>query len=220
MVSRSGGPAERVSVASDESEATGSSDLAAIDGDGSRVVFVSAASNLVNNDTNGVDDVFLRDLTVGKTERISVGTQIPEANGGSSSASISQDGTIVAFEFQASNLSGTDDNFARDVFVRDLESKVTKILSFIDGEVGDWFSSGPSLDDDGSLVAFTSGAENLVTPDNNGSWSDVLLRDQRTVPFLPPISNLWRLRRGSGSGERRPCQGDPVNRLTVAYRPL
>ena len=67
---------ERVSVADDEAQADkySSSYLPAISGDGRVVAFVSSAPNLVPGDTNGSDDVFVRDLQTGATERVSVGT--------------------------------------------------------------------------------------------------------------------------------------------------
>src|SRR5262245_35623388 len=46
----------------------------AVSGDGRYVAFTSPAANLVPNDTNATDDVFLRDRVSGSTERVSVAT--------------------------------------------------------------------------------------------------------------------------------------------------
>ena len=55
----------RVSVATDGTEANGESGVGQVSGDGSLIVFDSSASNLVPDDTNGVGDVFIRDLSPG-----------------------------------------------------------------------------------------------------------------------------------------------------------
>ena len=47
------------------------------------MVFTSEASNLVAGDTNGVRDVFVRDLTSGTTRRISVSSAERQADTGS-----------------------------------------------------------------------------------------------------------------------------------------
>jgi Tol biopolymer transport system component len=51
----------------------GASDSAVMSADGRYVAFVSAASNLVAGDTNGIPDVFVRDLVTGTTSLASVG---------------------------------------------------------------------------------------------------------------------------------------------------
>src|SRR5690242_10203499 len=63
--------------------ATGPSTAAAISADGRFVAFQSAASNLVPDDTNGVSDVFVRDLQTGTTERVSVDSAGTPGNGAS-----------------------------------------------------------------------------------------------------------------------------------------
>ena len=85
--------------------------------DGSLVVFASAASNLVSSDTNGEVDIFLRNRVDGTTSRVNLSSTGAEALGGDSfNPSISDDGTKVVFESDASNLVVGDGNFDRDVF--------------------------------------------------------------------------------------------------------
>ena len=85
------------------------------------VAFVSDASNLVVGDTNGVADVFVRDLRAGATCRISVATPGTQADAWSASPQISGDGRSVAFYSASSNLVSGDTNSATDVFVHDLD---------------------------------------------------------------------------------------------------
>jgi Tol biopolymer transport system component len=77
------GVTKRVSVASDGSEANGHSDCwnGSVSDDGRFVVFVSHASNLVPNDTNGKSDIFVHELSTGITERVSIASDGTEANG-------------------------------------------------------------------------------------------------------------------------------------------
>jgi hypothetical protein len=84
--------------------------------EGTKVAFASAATNLVNGDTNDVADVFVWDGTTGQTTRASTNTP-GQANGPSGAPSISRDGRYVAFASDATNF-GTDTNGVTDVFAR------------------------------------------------------------------------------------------------------
>lgn len=85
--------------------------------DGRYVAFESTATNLVNGDTNGRRDIFVRDRTNGTTNRASVagsGSSLVESDGDSSEPSISGDGRYVAFQSGASNLGGGFGIYLRD----------------------------------------------------------------------------------------------------------
>lgn len=86
---------------------------------GRYVAFQTFASNLVAGDTNGANDVFLRDRRDDVTTRVSVGSGGTQGNNSSSLPVISAHGRYVAFESRASNLVAGDTNGVRDVFVRD-----------------------------------------------------------------------------------------------------
>ena len=90
-----------------------------ISADSHFIAFVSEASDLVPNDTNGQPDVFVRDLQAGTTALVS-GNQAGTAsgNGRSEVPVISADGRFVAFVSRASDLAADDNNDRRDVFVR------------------------------------------------------------------------------------------------------
>jgi hypothetical protein len=121
---------------------------------GRYVAFTSSASNLVAGDTNGVDDVFVRDNVAHTTTRVSVGTNGAQANGASFAPDISDDGRYVAFASLATNLTTGDSNNFADLYVRDRVAASTVIAS-VSAQgvaVGSW--SGPELSGDGRTVAF------------------------------------------------------------------
>jgi Tol biopolymer transport system component len=87
---------------------------AAISADGRYVAFELYASNLVDGDTNGWWDVFVRDRVAGVTERVSVGPGGAQANWPSRLPAISADGRYVAFISGASNLAPPEDTSILD----------------------------------------------------------------------------------------------------------
>src|SRR5881409_2729990 len=116
---RQTGMTERVSVASDGTQANNVSSYPALSADGRFVAFESDATNLVAGDTNGATDVFVHDRQTGATERASVASDGNQGNGSSSGAALSADGRLVVFHGTASNLVAGDANGAYDVFVHD-----------------------------------------------------------------------------------------------------
>ncbi len=159
-----------------------------ISADGRYVAFSSTSANLLGpgGDTNGAEDVFVRDRVAGTTTRVSVGPGGLEANGtpfvGSGFVAISADGQHVAFASDATNLLGPggDTNGFIDVFVHDLGTGVTERVSVGPGGLeGDGHSVIPALSADGRFVVFASDATNLLGPggDTNGN-RDVFVRDR------------------------------------------
>ncbi len=100
--------------------------------DGRYVAFVSAASDLVARDTNGIADIFVRDLQTGITTWASPGAR---AIGVSSSESplITPDGRYVAYFSTASNMvqgaGGPGNTFPGDIYLRDLLAGQTYLAS-------------------------------------------------------------------------------------------
>jgi Tol biopolymer transport system component len=171
---------ERVSVSGAAEQANRSSHAAggapAISGDGQVVAFYSDATNLIDNDTNGQTDVFVRLRHTGATELVSVSTDGTQGNGPSLYPSISSDGRFVAFESAASNLVPNDTNGVMDIFIRDRIAGTTERVC--DGVQGNYASFTPSISADGNFVAFASAATNLVAGDTNG-LIDVFVCDRR-----------------------------------------
>jgi Tol biopolymer transport system component len=174
-----GSTIQRVSVSSAGVQANDWSFAVAISADGRYVAFESVASNLVDGDLNGKDDIFVRDLLENTTERVSVGTGGTEANGDAVDVGMSADGRFVVFESAATNLVAGDNNGAYDVFVRDRQLGTTTLESVSSsGALGNGQSDRPnSISADGRFVAFRSAATNLVPGDTNG-YVDIFVRDR------------------------------------------
>jgi hypothetical protein len=178
---------QRVSVSTGGAQANGGSDDPTISANGRYAAFDSAATNLVTGDTNAVNDVFVFDRQTGQTTRVSVasGANGAQGNGASRSPSISSDGRYVAFESDATNLAGTDNNGKTDIFVRDTCAGVsgctqtTTRVTPGTGTQGAGDSKNPSISGDGRYVAFESSATNLVSGDTNKA-SDIFVYDRQT----------------------------------------
>lgn len=165
---RMAGTTRRVSVGRAEEQGNDHSNDPEISDDGRYVAFESEASNLVVRDTNRHEDVFLRNLEVGVTSRVSLGPGGRQGNGRSSSPSLSAHGRHVAFFSFASNLVAEDTNRAGDVFVRDISAGVTHRASIgPGGRQADGNSYSPAISGDGGRVTFPSAASNLVSGDTN-----------------------------------------------------
>ena len=182
---RQAGTTYRVSVATDSTQANGSSSWPSISDDGRFVAFWSGASTLVADDTNGAGDVFVHDMQTGEIERVSLATDGGQADGGSYLPCISGDGRFVAFHSDAANLVPGDTNGQADVFIRDLEAGVTVRVSVAgDGSEGNASCYSAYVGGDGRFVAFRSAATNLVADDTNGV-NDIFVRDRQTFPDVP-----------------------------------
>jgi WD40-like Beta Propeller Repeat len=141
-----------------------------ISGDGRYVVYYSDADNLVSGDTNGTFDVFVFDRQTTTTDRVSVGPGGIQGNGVSWRPTISDDGRYVAFDSDADNIVNGDTNNARDVFLYDRQSGMTRRLSVApaSAEAND-DSDSPAVSADGSYVVFNSLASNLAAGDVNNA---------------------------------------------------
>ena len=170
----------RVSVGTGNVQGNGNSTQSAVTPDGRFIAFVSAASNLVPGDTNGVADVFVHDRATGATERVSVDSDGLEANFPSDfKPAISRNGRFVAFTSFASNLVFEDFNATWDVFLRDRKNGTTERISVTNaGAEANSNSVAPSISATGRYIAFRSDASNLVTGDMNSFW-DIFVRDRK-----------------------------------------
>jgi Tol biopolymer transport system component len=177
---RQTGATTRASVDSMGAQADRFSGTPEMSANGRFVAFQSNASNLVPGDTSGFFDIFVHDLTSGRTTRVSVDSAGVQANNSSSNPSISKDGRFVAFSSLASNLVPGDTNTRSDIFLHDLTTGTTTRASVnsADGQ-GNGDSDTPSISADGRFVAFTSAATNLVPADTNAR-SDIFVHDLTT----------------------------------------
>jgi Tol biopolymer transport system component len=146
-----------------------------ISANGRYVAFESDASDLVAGDTNGVNDVFVRDLRTGRTERIGAGVKAGDPTRRVAGASISGDGRYVAFQ-----VSTGSPVFFTEVYVTDRVAHTTvKISVSRTGGQADGSSGQAQISANGNYVAFISDATNLVAGDTNG-FGDVFRRNLAT----------------------------------------
>lgn len=154
----------------------------AIAPNGRYVVYHSRATNLVSGDSNGFTDIFLYDTTLATQQIVS----LPNAGLGSSAdgdsfePSISDDGNLIVFKSDATNLVSSDTNSVTDIFLRNVSAGTTTRISVGVGNVqSNGFSGEPEISGDGKFVVFASFADNLVAGDTNGQ-RDVFLAEIAT----------------------------------------
>jgi Tol biopolymer transport system component len=170
----------RVSVGLAGAIPNGGSDTPSISGDGRLVAFTSAATNLVDGDTNGQRDAFVFDRQTGTTTRASLAWNGDQAILDSFTPELSADGRFLAFTSFASNLVDFDDNEGSDVFVRDLQAgRTTRVSEYTGGFQVEGDSLRPAISADGRYVAFDSDAWNVVWGDTNDVF-DVFIHDRHT----------------------------------------
>src|SRR4051812_17896966 len=169
----------RADLTSAGAEADQGSLESAISANGRYVVFSSTSTNLVSGDTPDSQDVFVRDLQAGTTERVSIDhAGQPSAQGGNG-ATISANGRYVAFiVMDPKEIKHGILDTAR-IWLRDRQNGTTRKISFTaDCHKGNSGSFDPWVTGDGRYISFFSTASNLVPGDTNGA-EDVFVRDVR-----------------------------------------
>lgn len=175
---RDTGLTERVSIASDGSQAIGSSWEPAISANGRFVAFQSIANNLASTDTYIGEDIYVHDRQTGQTELVSISSEGNQGEGDSYRPSISADGRYVAFESYSHLTSNETDWW--NVYLRDRQTGQTELISkSFDGAPQTGPSDDPCISPDGRYVAFSSGASNLVNGDTN-EHGDIFVQDRQT----------------------------------------
>ena len=149
---------------------------------GQFALFESSATDLVTNDVNFANNVYVRDVVNNITMLVSVNTNSVSGNGNSHSSVMTPDGRFVAFASEANDLVPSDTNGITDVFLRDLQAGTTALIS--EGAQADnsipyypWssISDSPVITPDGRYVAFFSSATNLIPGVNTAG--EVYVRD-------------------------------------------
>jgi hypothetical protein len=171
-----------ISTAPGGKPSNGASGGAAVSGDNRKTriaAFHSDASNLVRGDSNGVTDVFIwyrpkghKGIALsrpgGSVVRASVSNSGKQANGPSTHPAL--DGSItskphcIAFQSEASNLAAGDGNTVSDIFVRDLRSHRTILVSRGIGPA----ATAPTIDGHCGRVAFSAGGRVYVAAVKGG----------------------------------------------------
>jgi Tol biopolymer transport system component len=165
--------------------------LSEISGDGSRVLFVSSATNMPG--ANGQQQVYLRDLGTAETLLVSRVPGGPAGNGSSGNSQamgLSADGTRAGFASTASNLpDGGGDGITSDVFVHDLEAGTVQMVARASNGTPAANSFGGLLSADGTHVEFVT-TSNLASDDTDNQ-NDLYLRglggSSNPPPTPPPV---------------------------------
>ncbi|WP_201859808.1 hypothetical protein [Microvirga soli] len=169
-----------VSVTQGGVQADGDSFSSAISANGRFVVFASSANNLVADDTNTDDDIFLKDLSTGLLTRVSTSTLGDEANEASQKTQVSADGRYVVFESGANTLVAGTALGRAHIYRKDTWSGTTELVSVSQGGTeGRNDSKNAQLSADGRYVVFETNANNLGGTDLNGR-SDIYRKDMVT----------------------------------------
>jgi Tol biopolymer transport system component len=155
----------------------GGSESPVISEDGRYVAFASRATNFVGQPTTGYN-AYVYDTQTGDYTLASVNTAGDAANaGGGTQVGMSPDGRYVVFATKASNLSPLDNNPSTDIYIRDLQKGVTRLVSIdVNGNAAGR-SRLPQVSSDGQVIAFESGSPKLVAHDTNGVDDD-FVRDR------------------------------------------
>ena len=158
----------RVSVTPEGVSANGWNDDPWISANGRHVAFISTATNLIADDTNGYADIYVYDRETGLSHRVSIDSEGNQSNSHSSTPTTSFDGRYVAFTSGADNLVLDDTNGVSDVFVYDhTTGDMTRVSVDSEGNQGNMRSTSPSISADGRFVSFMSEASNLIPDDTN-----------------------------------------------------
>lgn len=173
---------ELVSLTDDDLLANSASGFPAMSDDGRYIAFTSAATNLVVGDTNGLEDIFMRDMDLGTTERVNL-TNLGEqqSSGALGTIVISANGRYVVFPTSFA-FDPLDDNNTQDVYIRDTLLNTTQPVSITSNSEfvsnSNAYVNNPSISitDDGRFVIFGSESSGFVPGDTNGT-GDVFLRD-------------------------------------------
>jgi Tol biopolymer transport system component len=167
-----------VSRASDETQANRDAYLGpSISPSGRYVAFLSFASNLVAGDDNGRPDVFVRDLRLGRTTRVSVPASGPEPDDKVAWPAVVANDGRVAFATER-QLVSRDKDAGNDVYVRIPSSGFRLVSQTSDGGQPAGISHQPSISDNGRYIAFSSRAQ--LAPRDSNRISNVYVRDVHT----------------------------------------
>ena len=148
----------------------------AVSDDGMTIAFVSSATNLVANDMNGVDDVFIHrrdpdnnnipdEPGLVETIRVSVSSLGNEGDLDSFDVQISADGDLIVFNSNATNLVPNDTNGRADVFVYNRPfGTTTRVSVSSSGAENPGGGQVPDISANGRYITFHANDSTLVNP--------------------------------------------------------
>jgi Ca2+-binding RTX toxin-like protein len=164
---------------SGNSSASEVSDNASVTNDGQHVLFQSSADNLVTGDTNGVRDIFLKDMGTGTITRVNVAAVGTEANSDSYDAQITPDGQYAVFTTRANNLTSSQ---TEGIFRTDLTTgEVIQVNTTSAGVAVDAFFDHAQITPDGRYVVFEGNSISLVTVAGDSTlYNKIFVKDMTT----------------------------------------
>lgn len=166
---RATGETRLVSVTTDGTQANSVSGYAAVSRDGRYVAFQNLASNLLPGDSNGASDVYVWDARTGRHEVVSVSGAGALGFPDSYPPDISADGRFVTYYSTAGNIAPGATAFRALEYVHDRWTGATEMVSWgIDGGPANDHAYQPAISGDGTVVAYSSDATNLVATDAHG----------------------------------------------------
>lgn len=184
-----------------------------ISADGRYVVFETSATNLLPTDANGAaTDIVRFDAQSGTLSLVSRrGVTGAQGDADSFGPTISADGTLVAFGSRATNLVGSDTNGRTDIFVRNVAAgTTTRVSTGSAGGQANNVSYESAISPNGTHVAFSSLASDLVSGDTNGA-RDVFLKNLGSGKTIRvSVTNSDRQSRGNSNLEDVSLSGREV----------
>ncbi|PYM15823.1 MAG: hypothetical protein DME18_03280, partial [Verrucomicrobia bacterium] len=175
-----------------------------INADGTRIAFVSNATNVFPNSGPNSFQIYVHEVATVSNKLISLsadGSPVNEGDLDWAAPSFSADGRVLAFQSRSADLVNNDGNHASDVFVRDLDTDTTQLVSARHAALPQVFGSAlsslnaSSISSNAQVAVFVSEADNLAPNDTN-ALQDVFARDLQSGSNLLVSVNFD----GTGTG--------------------
>ncbi len=182
---RTGNTTVQISKTTANAPGRGNSGMSSLSSDGRYIAFESQATNLVSGDSNGLQDIFLKDRVSGTLTRISRSNDGNQADGDCWGPAISANGRHVCFYSDASVFSTQDDSATLNLL--DYDRLSGKMARFNYNDAGDQALDNsflPATSGDGGVVVFSTWAWNLVPGDGNGAIDVLALERGDSIPDL------------------------------------
>jgi hypothetical protein len=155
---------------------------ARLSGDGRFVAFTSETSDLVPGDTNGKPDAFVANLETGEIGLVDRTAAGSPADAGAEVEDVSLSGRYITFGSRAHDLDPKATNGVRQVYMRDMLTGKTIVVSRragAAGALGNRDAGASTIFYDGRYIAFATSARNLRHRPCSGS--NIVVRDMRRL---------------------------------------
>lgn len=196
---------------------TGGNTFQQVSGTGRYTVFVSLADGLSTEDDNRHTNVFVRDVQTNTTTFVSraTGASGAAADADALAPAISRDGRSVAFETRARLDPVNDTNSDTDVYLRNLDTNVTTLISASPTTGLAVGGRTAVVDQPGAFVAFLTGAPLDPVADTSPTSTDVYRRTvgASTQTLVSRVDGL--LGAAAGSADH-PSISDDGNRIAFS----